>query len=224
MSKAAVIVAGGSGSRMGKEIPKQFLLINNKAILLHTITAFVDAYPDIRIILVLHADYWEYTRQILQESNVHHPIEFVRGGITRFESVKNGLARVVDEEIVFVHDAVRCLVSSQLIRKCADTALEYGSAIPVIPVRDSLRKWEKNTGYTHAVSRQDLYIVQTPQTFKSEIILKATQMDDDASFTDEATVVESMGLSVHLIEGEEKNIKITFPEDLRYAAWMLEQE
>lgn len=223
MSKVAVIVAGGSGSRMGKEIPKQFLLINNKPILLYTISAFVDAYPDIRIILVLHADYWEYTRQILQESNMHHHIEFVRGGSTRFESVKNGLSSVGDEEIVFVHDAVRCMVSPQLIRKCADAALEHGSAIPVIPVRDSLRKWEMNTGNTHAVSRQDLYIVQTPQTFKTEIILKATQMDDDPSFTDEATVVESMGLSVHLIEGEEKNIKITFPEDLRYAEWMLRE-
>jgi 2-C-methyl-D-erythritol 4-phosphate cytidylyltransferase len=222
MKRVAVIVAGGTGSRMGKDIPKQFLTINGKAILLHTIDAFMRAYPDIRIELVLHKDYISYAQNLVEASYGHHSIGFVKGGETRFQSVKNGLQNAEPHSIVFVHDAVRCLVSPELIRRCFDHAAEHGSAIPVIPVRDSLRKWDTYTGKSISVSREHLYIVQTPQTFKAELIKEAFEVEDDPAFTDEATVLEARGHEVQLIEGEGKNIKITFPEDLAFASWMLE--
>ena len=221
MNKVAVIVAGGTGSRMGKDIPKQFLPINGKAILLHTIGAFLTAYPDIKIVLVLHGDYIAYTQSLIEEADIKHSINFIQGGETRFQSVKNGLQHIDPHSVVFVHDAVRCLVSPELIKRCFDNAVEYGSAIPVIPVRDSLRKWDKKTDTSLSVPRDHLYIVQTPQTFKAELLLEAFKVGDDPQFTDEATVVEAMGNNVHLIEGEGKNIKITFPEDLVYASWVL---
>jgi 2-C-methyl-D-erythritol 4-phosphate cytidylyltransferase len=221
MNKVAVIVAGGTGSRMGKDIPKQFLPINGKAILLHTIGAFLTAYPDIKIVLVLHGDYIAYTQSLIEEADIKHSINFIQGGETRFQSVKNGLQHIDPHSVVFVHDAVRCLVSPELIKRCFEKAVEYGSAIPVIPVRDSLRKWDKKTDTSLSVPRDHLYIVQTPQTFKAELLLEAFKVGDDPQFTDEATVVEAMGNNVHLIEGEGKNIKITFPEDLVYASWVL---
>jgi 2-C-methyl-D-erythritol 4-phosphate cytidylyltransferase len=221
MNKVAVIVAGGTGSRMGKDIPKQFLPINGKAILLHTIGAFLTAYPDIKIVLVLHGDYIAYTQSLIEEADIKHSINFIQGGETRFQSVKNGLQHIDPHSVVFVHDAVRCLVSPELIKRCFEKAVDYGSAIPVIPVRDSLRKWDKKTDTSLSVPRDHLYIVQTPQTFKAELLLEAFKVGDDPQFTDEATVVEAMGNNVHLIEGEGKNIKITFPEDLVYASWVL---
>jgi 2-C-methyl-D-erythritol 4-phosphate cytidylyltransferase len=221
MNKVAVIVAGGTGSRMGKDIPKQFLPINGKAILLHTIGAFLTAYPDIKIVLVLHGDYIAYTQSLIEEADIKHSINFIQGGETRFQSVKNGLQHIDPNSVVFVHDAVRCLVSPELIKRCFEKAVDYGSAIPVIPVRDSLRKWDKKTDTSLSVPRDHLYIVQTPQTFKAELLLEAFKVGDDPQFTDEATVVEAMGNNVHLIEGEGKNIKITFPEDLVYASWVL---
>lgn len=221
MKRVAVIVAGGTGSRMGREIPKQFLTINGKAILLHTIDAFLKAYSDINIVLVLHGDYITYTQNLIEEAQIKHPISFIQGGETRFQSVKNGLQNVDSNTVVFVHDVVRCLVSPELIRNCFEHAAAHGSAIPVIPVRDSLRKWDKQTDTSLSVSRDQLYIVQTPQTFKAELILEAFKVEDDPQFTDEATVVEAMGKNVHLIEGEGKNIKITFPEDLVFASWVL---
>jgi 2-C-methyl-D-erythritol 4-phosphate cytidylyltransferase len=221
MNRVAVIVAGGTGSRMGKDIPKQFLTINSRAILLHTIDAFLKAYPDIKIVLVLHADYIAYTQNLIEGAHIKHPISYVKGGETRFQSVKNGLQYVDPNSVVFVHDAVRCLVSPELIRNCFEIAAVHGSAIPVIPVRDSLRKWDKQADTSFSVPREQLYIVQTPQTFKAEIILESFTVGDDPQFTDEATVVEAMGYKTHLIEGEGKNIKITFPEDLVFASWVL---
>ena len=221
MKKFAVIVAGGTGSRMGKDIPKQFLTINGKAIILYTIDAFISAFPDIEIVLVLHPDYIDYGRQLIVDAGLNQKFTVLKGGATRFQSVKNGLSVVTPDSIVFVHDAVRCLIDSDLIRKCFDEAVVHGSAIPVIPVRDSLRKWDKQNGSSSSVSRDNLYIVQTPQTFQSAIIMNAFQAEEAPSFTDEATVVEAMGEKVNLVEGEGKNIKITFPEDLAYAGWIL---
>lgn len=221
MNRIAVIVAGGSGTRMGGDIPKQFLTINGKAIFLYTIEAFLKAYPDINIILVLHKDYISYTRQLLEDAEIRLPIEIVEGGDSRFQSVKNGLQKIKNESIVFVHDAVRCLISTDLIKRCSDFASEHGSAIPVVPVRDSIRKFNKSSGISESVSREDLYIVQTPQTFRSDILLPAFDVEYHEGFTDEATVVENKGGKVSLIKGEEQNIKITFPEDITFAAWRL---
>jgi len=206
---------------MGGDIPKQFLTINGKAIILYTIEAFINAYPDISIILVLHRDYISYTKQLLSDADIRQNIEIVEGGNSRFQSVKNGLKIIKKDSIVFVHDAVRCLISTDLIKRCSDFASEHGSAIPVIPVRDSIRKFNRSTGTSESVSREDLYIVQTPQTFRSDILLPAFDIEYHESFTDEATVVEQKGAKVSLIEGEERNIKITFPEDISLAAWRL---
>lgn len=221
MNRAAVIVAGGSGTRMGKELPKQFLKLKGKTILMHSISAFIKAYPEIKVIVVLPADYISYTEQLLSEESIKGDIVLVEGGPTRFNSVKNGLAHVGDADIIFVHDAVRCLISNQLIYSCSDAAAQHGSAIPAIPVRDSMRRVNLEDNTSTIVERDHLMIVQTPQTFKQTILLPAFDVAYQSLFTDEASVVEKTGHKVHLIPGEETNIKITFPEDLAYAEWIL---
>jgi 2-C-methyl-D-erythritol 4-phosphate cytidylyltransferase len=222
MKKYAVLVAGGNGTRMGSSLPKQYLHLNNQPILLHTLKAFVSAYDDIQIILVLPESYIDYTKSILEENNFLYPMQFVTGGETRFHSVQNGLKAISDEGIVFVHDAVRCLVSADLIRRCYDQALENGSAIPVVPMKDSVRMVDENN-MNHAVSRSKLRLVQTPQTFQTNVLLPAFECIYHDSFTDEATVVEAHGQKVHLIEGEDTNIKITSPVDLLIATAYLKR-
>ncbi|MEY2595407.1 MAG: hypothetical protein RI965_679 [Bacteroidota bacterium] len=220
MSKLAVIVAGGSGLRMGNELPKQFLLLEGKPILLHSIDAFLLAYSDIRINLVIPLHYIDYTKDLLKNFGYSNQIKIIQGGETRFHSVKNGIRNAQAGDIIFVHDAVRCLVSQTLIQRCYEMASEKGSAIPIIPIRDSMRR-VLNTGVSEVVSREHLYAVQTPQTFKAEILLDAFNVDFNQTFTDEATVVENNGVRVFTVEGEEHNIKITYPEDLLYAKWRL---
>ncbi len=221
MNRAAVIVAGGSGTRMGKELPKQFLKLKDKPILIYSISAFIKAYPDIKVIVVLPAEYISYAEQLLTEASIIGNIVLIEGGATRFNSVKNGLAHVGNADIVFVHDAVRCLVSNQLIQSCSDAAAQHGSAIPTIPVRDSMRRINPEDNTSTIVERDHLVIVQTPQTFKQSMLLSAFDVDYHPLFTDEASVVEKTGQQVHLIPGEQTNIKITFPEDLAYAEWIL---
>lgn len=222
MSYVAVIVAGGSGTRMGKELPKQFLELNGKPIFIHSLEAFRLAYPSIKIVLVLPAEYIEMAQQLVAQHNIDRAIDYVAGGKTRFDSVKNGLSRVADaDKIVFVHDAVRCLVTPGLIQHCGDLAEKEGSAIPVVPVKDSMRRIDPTVGTSTIVNRENLVVVQTPQTFQREILLNAFDQHYDPLFTDEASVVEAAGCQVRLIQGEETNIKITFPEDLAYAAWRL---
>lgn len=220
MSKLAVIVAGGSGMRMGNEMPKQFLLLDGKPILLYSIDAFLSAFHDIKIILVLPKQYIEYTRELLNNFGYPAHIQLVEGGATRFHSVKNGISHASHDDVVFVHDAVRCLVSTQLIERCCEKALTAGSAIPVIPIRDSMRRVAVD-GSSEVVSRDQLYSVQTPQTFQASILIPAFQVDYKETFTDEATVAEHAGIQVHTVEGEEQNIKITYPDDLLYAKWRI---
>ena len=221
MNRVAVIVAGGSGTRMGKELPKQFLLLNGRAILIHAISVFLRAYADMHIVLVLPKEYIALAKDLVSQASLSPNIEFVEGGATRFGSVKNGLQHVKDAELVFVHDAVRCLVSSDLIKSCSETANQHGSAIPVIPVRDSMRRVDPNDQLSVIVNRENLFVVQTPQTFKRNILLSAFDVDYSPLFTDEASVVEAAGYQVHLVPGEETNIKITYPDDLQYAEWRL---
>ena len=213
MNKYAVIVAGGNGSRMGSMLPKQFLQLHERPILLHTLQAFVDAFFDIQIILVLPESYLEYTKEIIAKNHFTHPIHYVLGGATRFHSVQNGLKTITENGIVFVHDAVRCLVTPALIQRCYKQAMEKGSAIPVVPMKDSVRSIA-DTDHHKVVDRSVLRLVQTPQTFRTEIILPAFESEYREAFTDEATVVDSIGKQVFLIEGEESNIKITSPIDL----------
>jgi 2-C-methyl-D-erythritol 4-phosphate cytidylyltransferase len=221
MELVAIIVAGGTGSRMGGTMPKQFMLLNGKQILLHSIDAFLVAYPEMRIVLVSHPNFIEHTQLLLEQAGYSSEINVTAGGITRFHSVSNGLHFVNRNSIVLVHDAVRCLVTPELIRKTVVLAKESGSAIPVIPIKDSIRKLDRQSGISSVVNRDELVIVQTPQVFKAELLLDAFSEQFRETFTDEASVVEAKGYSVVLIPGDESNIKITFPEDLAYAEWKL---
>ncbi|MBS1747473.1 MAG: 2-C-methyl-D-erythritol 4-phosphate cytidylyltransferase [Bacteroidetes bacterium] len=222
MKKYAVIVAGGSGKRMGNIIPKQFLLLSGKAVLWYTLDTFLRAYADIEIILVLPEQHINNGKNIIatffEDSNRIH---IVVGGDTRFHSVQRGLQEVKEESVVFVHDAVRCLISVPLIHRCYKDTLEHGSAVPAVAATDSIRIL--NHIHHHVVNRQDVRIIQTPQTFLSQIILPAFKQDYSDAFTDEATVVEANGTPVFLTEGEYDNIKITRPIDMMIAEKILDE-
>lgn len=221
MKKYAVLVAGGSGTRMGGTVPKQFLSLAGKPVLLHSIEKFINAFYDIEIILVVNPSFIEDAKKLVQSLSATSKITIVPGGPTRFHSVKNGLQQIKEEAIVFVHDAVRCLVSMSLIHCCYEQAIAKGSAIPAVSITDSVRMLEGNT--TKVIDRNLLKAIQTPQTFRSEIIVPAFEQEYNDSFTDEATVVEAAGNEVYLIEGEKENIKITVPADLIIAEHLLKK-
>ena len=220
MHKYAIIVAGGTGTRMGGELPKQFQLLKGKPVLWYTLKAFTDAYEDVQIILVLPENFLEKGEQIAKEFSLHR-IRITAGGETRFHSVKNGLRLVDAHAIVFVHDAVRCLVTPQLIRRCAEAALENDNAIPSIAAIDTVRI--ETVSGNEMVDRSRVRFIQTPQTFFSNVIKEAFEQPYDATFTDEASVVEKMGVKINLIEGEATNIKITKPLDLLIAERILDE-
>lgn len=219
MNKIAVIVAGGAGTRMGTELPKQFLTIKSKPLLYYTLDAFLRAYDDLKVILVLPEEYTEMGREIIDAYFDEARITIAVGGSSRFESVKNGLKHIEDEAIIFVHDAVRCLVTIDLIRRSHDMAAETGTAVPVIKCNDSVRLITEDG--SEPVDREKLMMVQTPQVFHSKILLPAYQIDYKDRFTDEATVVEAFGMKVSLVEGDKNNIKVTHPMDLLIAERLL---
>lgn len=217
--KIAIIVAGGTGQRMGSVVPKQFLEIQGKAILLHTIDQFTAAFDDIELVIVLPAAYIEEGKTLLQKNGYTHHVQLVEGGDTRFQSVKNGLSKVSDPSIVFVHDAVRCLLTPALIQRCYQQALEKGSAIPAVSATDSVRIVEGEDN--RVLDREQVMLIQTPQTFQSDILLDAFKQAYIPLFTDEANAVESNGKKVFLVDGEFENIKITRPLDLAIAEHIL---
>ena len=219
MKKTAIIVAGGTGQRMGATMPKQFLVIEGKSILLHTVNQFVAAFADINFVIVLPADYIQEGKDLIASSGLTQHVQFTAGGETRFQSVKNGLAHVAPDAIVFVHDAVRCLLTPDLIQRCYQQALEKGSAIPAVASTDTIRITEGTKH--HVVDRTNVMMIQTPQTFNAAILQKAFEQAYQSSFTDEANVLEASGTEVFLIEGEYENIKITRPLDLAIAAYIL---
>jgi 2-C-methyl-D-erythritol 4-phosphate cytidylyltransferase len=221
MTKYAIIVAGGTGSRMGGNLPKQFMLLKDKPVLYYSLKAFLDAYDDLEIILVLPAAFTDMGEEIIDAYFDKERIKIAVGGDTRFQSVKNGLKLIEKESIIFVHDAVRCLASAGLIHRCYELAMETGTAVPVIPSKDSVRIL--NDDGNTMIDRNKVMLVQTPQTFHSKILLPAFDIDYKDKFTDEATVVEAYGLRVSLAEGEETNIKITRPIDLLIAEKVIEQ-
>ena len=220
MKKIALIVAGGKGSRMNNDIPKQFLLLKNKPVLYYTLKAFMDAYEDIEIILVLPEEHISKGQEIIDGYFDHSRIRITAGGRTRFHSVQNGLALINEESIVFVHDGVRCLVSANLIRKCYEAAVESGTAVPAVECNDSVRLLTTNGN--KSLDRNKVKIIQTPQTFHSKILIPAYKIDYKDKFTDEASVVGAYGLTINLIEGEKSNIKITTPADLFFAEYLLD--
>lgn len=219
MKKTAIIVAGGTGQRMGTTLPKQFLAIEGKSILLHTIGQFVSAFDDINFIIVLPADYIQEGQALITSSGLSQSFQFIAGGDTRFQSVKNGLAQADPASIVFVHDAVRCLLTPDLIQRCYQQAVEKGSAIPAVSSTDTIRIKEGTKH--HVVDRTNVMMIQTPQTFNAALLKKAFDQAYQPSFTDEANVLEASGKEVYLIEGEYENIKITRPLDLAIAEYIL---
>ena len=219
MKKYAVIVAGGSGQRMRTDMPKQFLLLQQKPLLWYTLHIFLTTFDDLQIILVLPKNNIEEGEKICKDLGAEKRVVITEGGITRFHSVQKGLPYITEPSIVFVHDGVRCLVSKELICRCYDQALEKGSAIPAVAATDSIRIINEKD---HTVAdRNHVRIIQTPQTFRSEILLPAFNTQYKDSFTDEATVVEASGEKVFLIDGEYENIKITRPADLLIAEQIL---
>lgn len=218
--KYAIIVAGGKGTRLGSNIPKQFLPLLGKPVLCHALQAFSYAFRDIKLILVVPPDQVDSAKTILKSYAGLLKITTVPGGETRFHSVQNGLKQVKDDGIVFIHDAVRPMVSEKLIYRCFDAALTMGTAIPVVPVSNSMRMVD-DAGNSHPLNRDNMRIVQTPQTFLTSIILPAFNCDYNPAFTDEASVVEARGIKVHLVQGELDNIKITNPVDMAIADTLL---
>ena len=212
MKKIALIVAGGNGSRMNNDTPKQFLLLGNKPVLYHSIKAFLEAYDDMEVILVLPEQHIGKGQEIIDGYFDDSKFKITAGGRTRFHSVQNGLSLIDEEAIVFVHDGVRCLLTSELVKRCYEGALESGTAVPAVACKDSVRLLTSNGN--KVLNRNKVMLIQTPQTFHSRILLPAYQIDYKDKFTDEATVVEAFGLKINLIEGEVDNIKITTPTDL----------
>lgn len=221
MDKYAIIVAGGTGVRMGSNIPKQFMLLHNKPVLWHTLTTFLNSYADLKIMLVLPGSHLGTGQKMIASIPNKYRITLIPGGTTRFNSVQHGLREIPPDSLVFIHDAVRCLATANLIHRCYDETLEYGNAIPAIMLTDSIRI-ETDTG-SETIDRRKLRAVQTPQTFLSNDIKRAFLQDYRESFTDEASVAESVGQPIHLVEGEITNIKITHPIDLLIAEQILSE-
>ena len=205
---------------MKAAVPKQFLLLKGKPVLYYTIDAFLKAYDDCKIILVLPEDHVAAGQEIIDAFFDYSRIQITIGGRTRFHSVQNGLKLVDEDSVVFVHDAVRCMVSKDLIHRCYEAVLQYGSAVPVIASKDSVRILTEDGN--EALERDFVKLVQTPQTFYSKILLPAFNIDFKDKFTDEATVVEAFGLKIYLVEGDENNFKITLPIDLELAEKLME--
>ncbi|MEQ1675172.1 MAG: 2-C-methyl-D-erythritol 4-phosphate cytidylyltransferase [Chitinophagaceae bacterium] len=222
MQKYAIIVAGGTGSRMGGTLPKQFMLLRGKPVLYYTIRTFLDSFDDLQVILVLPVDYTDMGQEIIDAYFDKNRVRITAGGDTRFQSVKNGLQLVEGESVIFVHDGVRCLLTKDLVHRCYTQAVETGTAIPAIASKDSIRL--VNDDGNEAFDRSKVMLVQTPQTFHSKILIPAFQIDYKDTFTDEASVAEAFGIKVSLVEGEETNIKITMPVDLLIAEKVLQEQ
>lgn len=217
----AIIVAGGSGKRFGSEMPKQFLPLEGKAVLMRTIEKFDQAGA--AIVVVLPAEHQEMWMSMCKESNFPVTHTIATGGKTRFESVKNGIAAIENlcaSDLVAVHDGVRPLASAELINRCYDTAKQSGSAIPVVNPSDSIRQL-LDDGTSRQLLRSSLRAVQTPQTFKAELLQGAYDVEESPLFTDDASVVENAGHQVTLVEGEMTNIKITTPIDMIIASQII---
>ncbi len=212
MKKFAIIPAAGTGSRMQSAVPKQFMELKGKPVLWYTLNTFLQAYDDLQIVLVLPAEHMEPGLAIAAATGAERRIIISEGGETRFHSVKNGLSRIDGNSIVFVHDAVRCLVSAALIHRCYDQAVKFGNAIPAINAIDTIRI--ANGNETVQVDRNKVYLIQTPQTFQSNALKKAFDQPYRESFTDEASVAEAAGIAIKLVQGEENNIKLTRKLDL----------
>lgn len=217
MREHVIIVAGGNGSRMKSDIPKQFLLVNGLPVLMHTIHAFANYSPDLNIIVVLPADQFGFWEELCIEYGFDIRHDLIAGGPTRFHSVQNGLAGITDSEgFVAVHDGVRPVISKEIISNSFKEAGIYGTAVVSVPLKDSIRLVDEKES-NQAMDRAKFRLIQTPQTFRLSWMRAAFATDYHESFTDCASVLEARGYAIRLINGAYENIKITTPEDLRWA-------
>ena len=220
MANFLLIVAGGVGQRMGGIVPKQFMELDGKPVLMHTLEVFYKYDSDISCVLVLPENHIDSWNKLCVEHNFSLPHKVVAGGDTRFHSVLKGLYHIPEKGgLVAVHDGVRPFVSQDTLKRCFGLAAEKGNAIPVIPVIESIRK--VTPLHSVAEDRSMYRIVQTPQVFDTELLHKAYRQPYNDSFTDDATVVESMGCDIYLTEGNVENIKITKPSDFITAMELL---
>ena len=219
MKRAVIIVAGGKGLRMGGELPKQFIPLHGKPVLMHTLEVFHCWDSSAQLVLVIPKEHQSYWDMLCRELNCEVPHRTVDGGETRFHSVQNGLREVVDCDLIGVHDGVRPMVTPEVIEACFRAAEEKGAAIPVVPLIETIR--ERTGEQNRSVDRNDFWIVQTPQVFCRDWLLDAYNQPYRPGFTDDATVVECSGKTIHPVEGNVENIKITTPLDLVVAEKLL---
>ena len=214
LMKSIIIVAGGKGLRMGGDIPKQFIVVDRRPILMHTIDRFFQYDPKMQIVVVLPESQQDYWVELCRQYSFTTPHEVANGGAERFHSVLNGLQRVSPEAtLIGVHDGVRPYVSLEVIDRCYQAASQSGAAIPVIDVYETLRHITPQGSVT--VPRSEYKLVQTPQVFQSNLLRRAYQQPFTTAFTDDASVAEALGHSISLVEGNRENVKITTPADLR---------
>jgi 2-C-methyl-D-erythritol 4-phosphate cytidylyltransferase len=218
-TETALIVAGGKGTRIKSVLPKQFIELNGKPVLLHTLEAFIRYSPSIRIVLVLPEDDFEIWRSICEKFEFNYPVTLQKGGETRFQSVKNGLQNIT-EGLVAIHDGVRPLVSEDIIGASFRLAAIHKCAIAAVRLKESIRMTDQDN--TKAVDRSRFRLIQTPQTFDVSLIKKAYEQKEEISFTDDASVAERAGNIISLFEGSYENIKITTQEDLIVAKALME--
>jgi 2-C-methyl-D-erythritol 4-phosphate cytidylyltransferase len=207
---------------MQSDVPKQFMLLNGKPILMHTIEAFYNSDFKPEVILVLNVDFHTYWEQLCEKYHFSIPHTLIKGGLQRFHSVKNAIKAIKGKSVIAIHDAVRPLASNELICRSFREAEKIGNAVVSIKSKDSVRQKKGNSSLS--LNRDEIYLVQTPQTFQFELLNKAYKQEYRNEFTDDASVVERIGVTINLIEGESKNLKITFPEDLVLAEFYLSQK
>ena len=221
-NRFAVIVAGGSGKRMKSDLPKQFIKLAGKPVLLHTLYVFHEFDKELKIIIVLHGDYFDMWNSICEKYSCSVPHKVIKGGKTRFDSVKNGLGAIDnDNGFVAIHDAVRPLVNIDTISRCFDSAKKYGNALPVISPNESVRITV--AGGNKPIDRKNIYLVQTPQVFSIARIKKAYMQEYNPDFTDDATVFEASGEKINIVAGDVLNMKLTTSIDLEFAETVLKQ-
>ena len=224
MERFAILVAGGQGLRMGGDVPKQFLPLGGRPVLMHTIDRFREVFPDIHIIVVLPQGQHDYWHDLCRRHHLEGGFLTAPGGDTRFHSVLNGLNAIpadVSEGLVGVHDGVRPFVSRDTLRRCYEEAARSGTAVPVTPVVETLRHVSPD-GESMTVPRSDYRLVQTPQVFSLALLRQAYRQPYAPQFTDDASVVEALGERITLVEGNRENIKLTTPADLLLAKGIME--
>jgi 2-C-methyl-D-erythritol 4-phosphate cytidylyltransferase len=217
MKRAVIIVAGGRGTRMGNDLPKQFIPLHGRPVLMHTLDVFYRWDPAAEQVLVLPEAHREYWNLLCRELNCTVPHRVIPGGETRFQSVRNGLKSVEESDITGIHDGVRPGIAPEVIEACFVAAERQGAVIPVIPVTESIRERRGETGESRPADRDRFCIVQTPQVFRHDWLLEAYRQPYRPHFTDDASVVEASGKAIFLMPGNRENIKITTPFDLAMA-------